>query len=324
MTAALLVVTVLAFAGIGVSIFAWKQIVGLFFSVEVPLIVLIWVLPLIWRAAPFDKRETEACYTTLKRSHPELPQLDPQTGSLVRLGGAPYVSARRRNRTGFAGELAPSDVPSSDRNLPRPSLLRRARGTLIQAAVSAVIVFVLVWWRENFTLQAEKFALFALVGLLVIFLAVYAIGAMVARVRLRALTSVAPNEFAFRFRQNREKKDALAVSMLTAVDRPFPRGPWGATADNSGLKLWRGKSPELATTIPWSRVTSIQRDSVSVGRTSFPTVLIGLTTVDDTVTSLQLVWPNADAVPLQSTVEADWIVAQLNRLRASRSAATIL
>jgi len=305
-------------------VFAWSWLGSRILFVEIPLVVLVWVVPLLMRAAPYERRESEAGYTTLPRKHPELPQLDWKTGAVVRAPGAQYVSSKRpsdRSR-GDAGGVQTS--PPTEAPLPHPSLLRRARATLVGAAITAVFVFLLVWWREDFTQQALDISLILFAGVLFIYLLAYGIGAIVASVRLRDLALAAAADFVFRFRQNRRKDDALAVAMNESAGRPFPRGPWGASASAAGLKLWRGKQPVVAAEFAWSSVTSVQRDSVSIGRTSFPTVLVGLISADGLVSSMQLVWPNADAVPLQSTVETDWVVAKLNALRQARSSATIL
>ncbi|MBN9240384.1 MAG: hypothetical protein BGO97_11770 [Micrococcales bacterium 70-64] len=43
------------------------------------------------RGFPNENREVAAGYTTLYRSHQELPQVDPKTGAVIRAAGEPFI-----------------------------------------------------------------------------------------------------------------------------------------------------------------------------------------------------------------------------------------
>jgi hypothetical protein len=274
---------------------------------EIPLFTLVWILPMANSFAPFERRETRAGYTTLRRAHPELSQLDPRTSEIVRPAGAPYLNRRGR----------------SPDPLERPTFLHRVKSPVLYAGALVLLASFALCLGTGFGSRGLGIASIFFGSCVVVAALSYAVAGLVGAVRMRRLAGAAANTFRFRFRLHRSSVDALSVAMVNLTRDPAPPGPWGASANEGGLMLWRGRPPELEMAIAWPTIASIQQDSLPGERTAIWTVRITVVAPDGDTSAMQLVAPTTGAIPISSRIETDWIVAQLNSLRQARPGTSI-
>ena len=267
---------------------------------------------------PNEKAEVRAGYTTLHNKYANLEQLDPRTGAVVRAAGEPYL-----RRSGRARDVDPTgDVAVTS----RPSILRRIAPTLLGFVGSAI--FVLVVYALVGALSKGL-----LTGLLIVWPSVFliyaiaiGIGSIGVRRQLHRLRAEAPFEFAFVFRTSRGLTSAMQA--LVPINEPAAPGltpSRQATASASGITFWQGNPPHRVATLPWTKVISVQQDTVRIGRSANPSVVVTFRDTEaDAVVALPLMSAEANYLPLQSVAEARWIASELNQLRTGSTSARLI
>jgi hypothetical protein len=265
------------------------------------------------------KRELAAGYTTLRRAHVELDQLDPRSGAVVRRAGEPYLP-----RPGLLSEFMSSDAGRPPGDSPRPSFVRRATNVAARVgwSVGILVVASVIWASKD---PAAAFWVWMLAAIaLVGWLLGLAIGAGVNRSRLAALTLADPHALVFTIATANQFDDGvIEIAPDSALRYPAVRP--GVSASAEGLSLWNGRLPEKFGFIPWGWITSIQVDTIYRNRSTYPAVLLAVKDPDDgKLVALPLPNPNADRLPLPSKAEASWIANELNQLRSGSSGPKVL
>jgi hypothetical protein len=267
---------------------------------------------------PHEKAETRAGYTTLRRKYPNLQQLDPKTGAVLRRAGEPYLprSPFRRDR----------DDAHSAAVVPRPTILRRIAPSLI-GTVLAIAFAVVVYWVTGILNRGLLTSLLVLALAAIVFYALaIGIGSIRVRRRLLRLQAASPGEFAFLFAPSNGFVSSLqAVVSLDSTPDPRLTRARAATASSTGIRFWQGEPPREVAALPWSRVISVQQDLVPFGRSSLPAVVIAFRDDEaDEVVALPLMNAEANYLPLRSVAEVRWIVWELNQLRTSTTSARLI
>jgi hypothetical protein len=285
-----------------------------------PLGGLVAALVLQVLAGRVTKRERLAGYTTLRRAHVELDQLDPRSGDVVRKAGEPYLPRR-----GLFSELMSNDDDRQPiRDSPRPSFAHRATSVAARIgwSVGILVVGAIIWGAKDpvAAFWVWMLAALALVG----WVLGLAIGAGVNRSRLTALTEADPHALVFTIISANQFDNAL-IEIIPDSTRRFSSSRLGVSATAEGLSLWNGRPPEKFGFVPWSWVTSIQADTIYRNRTVYPAVLLAVKdSADGKLVALPLPNPNADRLPLPSKAEASWIASELSQLRSRPSGTKIL
>jgi hypothetical protein len=272
---------------------------------------------LLFAGRPLETREVRAGYTTLPRKYPELPQLDPKTGIVVRNPGEPYL--RSRSAAAAAQPISASEA----RRATRPSLGRRARGPILTALISFVVVGAILVLVSRDSLSRLSVVALAIGCLVVAYLIGFAIVSVISHGRAQRLRAAVGDDLAFRFMSTRAFKTAAAGAVAEQT-APVKGSYFGASANRTGLTIWHGNPPLRVFTLPWPMVTAIQRDSISSGNGSIPTILVTFRDPSGSLRGMQLGRPNADVLPLVSRPELDWLVSELTDLRVGNTTARVL
>ena len=287
---------------------------------------------------PGDKAEVRAGYTTLFRNHPNLPQLDPKTGRVIRKAGEPYLHRRdgrgsreiapvaagttlngqpvARNR-----EIAPAPLGPLALNR-RPSPLVSVRGQIIGFLLAGVIFVVMRSTIPSFSRLPFWIILVALVGSLVLTLASVLVVAAPSRRLLARLSPDTPSSLAVAFRPTPDTMAAFAKLGVRGVARDA--GGYGKTsaiiADRNAIRLLDPDARELAT-FQWPSVRDARLGTVSGGSNTTSSTRTN-STVELTVISnggpvvIQLAGPTASRLGLTSTAESRWVLRELQQLKA--------
>jgi hypothetical protein len=267
---------------------------------------------------PKSKAEACAGYTTLARKYPNLEQIDPKSGAVLRAAGDPYLPGWRQSR----------DIGSSQdfAAVPRPSLFKRLRPTLLGLVGGTVFVSLVNAVLAGVHSTRLTVALYAVLIILAIYAIAILIGSLVIRRTMMTLRAAAPSDFAFMFGTSAGLTPALQA-ILPVDQTPSPRLTKArrATASATEITFWQGDPLESVGTLPWSRVISVEQDLVSRGRYSYPSVAITFRDEEaDVVVALQLVNADAKYLAIHSVSEARWIAWELNQLRTSRASARLI
>jgi hypothetical protein len=289
------------------------------FDLVIPGVVISLVLRVAaFASLPNEKAEVRAGYTTLPKKYANLEQLDPKTGAVLRAAGEPYIRRSRRDRDG--------DSTSLVGGTPRPSILRRMLPTLLGTVGSAV--FLIVIYSVFGLLGNGRLAviLILLPCILLFYVVAYGIGSMRVRSTLLRLRAVAPTEFVFLFGSSPGLVPALQA--LVPVDEtpdPGLRLSRQATASRSGITFWQGNPLHQTANLPWSKVIAVQQDTIAVGRSAYPSVVITYRDTEaEEVVALSLANAEANYLAIHSVAEARWIASELNQLRTSTTTARLI
>jgi hypothetical protein len=267
---------------------------------------------------PNEKAEVRVGYTTLPNKYANLEQLDPKTGAVLRAAGEPYLRKSGRDRDG--------DLTRLVSRTPRPSILGRIAPTLIGTVVSAVFLIV-IYFVFGLLNNGRLTVIFILLPSIVVLCAIaYGIGSMGVRRTLLRLRAQAPTEFAFVFGSSPGVGSALQalVPVDETPDHELTRSRQ-ATASASGITFWKGNPPHQVAKLPWSKVISVQQDTIRVGRSAYPSVLITYRDMEaEEVVALPLANAEANYLAIHTVAEARWIASELNQLRTSTTAARLI
>jgi hypothetical protein len=261
-----------------------------------------------------EKREVAAGYTTLRRSYPEVKQIDPRTGEVIREAG-------RRFLDGSSSALPP-DAPG----VRRPGIPQRiARGAVFGLGpfLASGALFALIRPIPGFSQTALAVVV---LSVLVIYAIVIGLGALRMRGKLRRLRAAAPGEFAFTF--GRSSDAELSIRALLAPGDPLATElslSRGATASRTGLTFWGESDFRALAHLPWSRVISVQQAESRIGGQRFPGIVVSFHPEgSEQILALRL--PNAEAenLTVHDAAEARWVAAELDALRTSGTTARLL
>jgi hypothetical protein len=320
---------------------AWRTLARVLFSVATPALLIglamtflhlihganfFWFIPIfglycalfivLFFATARAKKEVSAGYTTLWGADPELPQLDPGTGLLIRRPGEVYVKKADWKRA-----TVPIAQPAA--TLARPTLWQRLLPSLPSGlGLAALIIFSGIYGQLSNGFGPVIGTTIS-VGIPVLVILMNSIAILVARARLARLRAVVPHDFLFMFKSTRDFREGTsAMKWHGGVEGPSRTK--GVSADTDGMTIWQGNPPVQGVAVLWSSVVSIQADRVSQDRTTLPSVLVSYRDETGGVHALQLVNANADWLPLRSMPEVRWIASELNALRTANITARIL
>jgi hypothetical protein len=264
------------------------------------------------------KREVAAGYTTLWRGNSTVPQLNAKTGEVLRNAGDPYIKKLGTRSVSPADFLTPVAAPMS-----RPSrwiALRSFWYFPLIAAVATLGFFARVGW-----LNAQGFAWLPVgfVSFLAFVALIFVVVGLVSRPRLAELRAMAPGGLVFLFARSPTLWSALKKAGWTLGELPLATG-LGASADVAGITVWRTGPATRGVTVPWASVVSIQADSIVTGNQSRPGVLINLKNPDGDLVALPMANSNTDSFPIVSKPGVNYLVAQLNQMRAGNSTVRLI
>jgi hypothetical protein len=255
------------------------------------------------------QRETEGGYTTLRNAHRELSQLDPRTGDVVREAGDLYIG------------LGPAPMAAVTVHQPekpaRSSTLRRLLPT-IPLVVFGFGTIVLAALRDGrLTSAAPGIAtIFAVVVVLSLVVALRS--ARTGRGLLERIASMALGDFVFRF-------TTLGDFDLVGHPHSFLDGVqqdrhFGASANAAGIRFWDEHAAAPIGELAWTSVSSIRvtggSDIYGVGQV----LRIGFTSESGEMRTVSLQLPNVSALSLGSSAEAEWVAAELDKMRQANTA----
>ncbi len=291
---------------------------GFAFSYFIPVIAAyVVVYAAIFVSGARNKKEVAAGYTTLWRANPTLAQLDAKTGELLRKPGEPYL--KRGSRDNGSSRDYPTRVVESSR--PSRWLALRSLWFLpLVAAAGAFGISARSGWLDPAGLVWALLVFLAFLAL--IFIIFLAIG-LVARRTLVQIRAAAPGDLAFVFARSKELWPALNAAGWTLGEVPLATG-LAASANTQGLTVWQAGPAARGLTVPWSSVISVQADSILTGNQSRPGVLVTLTAPDGQLVALPFANSNSDSFPLVSKPGVDYLVAQLDQLRAGTTSARLI
>jgi hypothetical protein len=289
------------------------------FDLIIPSVLIFVVLRIGALASlPNEKAEVRAGYTTLRNKYANLKQLDPKSGAVLRAEGEPYLRKSGRDRDG--------DLTSLVSRTPRPSILRRIAPTLIGTVVSTVFLIVIYFVFGLFNNGRLTVILILLPSVILLYAIAIGIGSIGVRRGLLRLRAQAPSELAFLFGTSPGLVPALQA--LVPVDEtpdPSLTRSRQATASASGITFWQGNPPHQTAKLPWSKVIAVQQDTIRVGRSAYPSVVITYRDMEaEEVVALPLANAEANYLAIHTVAEARWIASELNQLRTSTTTARLI
>jgi hypothetical protein len=267
---------------------------------------------------PREKAEVTAGYTTLPHKYPNLEQLDPSTGAVLRAAGEPYLPRSRRHQV--------RDAETGSDDVTRPSLVKRVAPTLI-GTVGGAVFLIVVYFALGLLNNSELTVILVIVsGFLVLFAVATLIGSLRVRRVLTSLSAAAPNEFEFVFGTSNGLISALqALVPVDDVPNPQLARARQATASTAGLTFWQGTPPTSVATLPWSKVIAVQQVVIQFGRSANPAVVVTFRDEEaEEVVALTLMNAEANSVAIHSVAEARWIASELNQLRTGNTVARLI
>jgi hypothetical protein len=267
-----------------------------------------------WRS----KRELAAGYTTLRRSNPTVPQLDPRTGQLLRKAGEPYLP-RTRSHPGAIGE----DSSSSSGNATRPSRWFALRSLWYLPLIGAFAVFGLFARSGWLTPAGVVWLPVAYAGFIAVIAIIFLFVGLNARRTLAQIRAAAPDEVVFVFSRSKAMWPALNAAGWTRGEVPLSTG-LAVSASTQGFTVWQDGPATSGLTVPWSSVVSVQADAIPTGNQTRPGVLIALTVPNGEMVALPFANANSDTFPLVSKAGVDYLVGELKQLRTGKTSARLI